>query len=254
MPNHQHPTISLIFPAYNEAARIRKTVQEACDYFEANNLTYEIVVAADGNDGTREIVAEMAISNPRIKVTGNDERRGKGYGLRQAIPLCSGRYIGFSDADNKTPITEFDKIMPLLQSGADLVIGQRPHGGQLIEKQQNLVRRIGSRVFKVYMHMMVGLRHIYDTQCGFKFFKAEVARDLFSRQKLDGYMYDVEILYLANRAGYQLEQIEVRWRDDGDSRLNLIAGNIKNFSDVAKIRRMHADTHVGYQVPSEESN
>jgi dolichyl-phosphate beta-glucosyltransferase len=238
------PFISLIFPAYNEVSRIRETVSEACAYFEAQGLSYQIVVAADGTDGTRETVTEMAQTNPRLLAVGNKERRGKGYGLRQAIPHCTGTYIGFSDADNKTPITEFDKVLPLLQDGADLVIGQRPHGGALIEKKQNLVRRVGSRVFKIYMHTMVGLRNIYDTQCGFKFFRAEVARDLFARQQIDGYMYDVEILYLADKAGYRIDQIEVRWRDDGDSRLNLISGNIKNFADVAKVRSLHAGANL----------
>lgn len=244
LPTTAKPFISLIFPAYNEAARIRETVNEACAYFEERGLSYQIVVAADGTDGTREIVDEMARANPRLLAVGNAERRGKGYGLRQAMPHCTGTFIGFSDADNKTPITEFDKVLPLLQNGADLVIGQRPHGGALIEKEQNVVRRVGSRVFKIYMHTMVGLHHIYDTQCGFKFFRGEVARDLFGRQQLDGYMYDVEILYLADRAAYRIEQIEVRWRDDGDSRLNLIAGNIKNFADVAKIRRLHAGENL----------
>jgi dolichyl-phosphate beta-glucosyltransferase len=234
------PDISLIFPAYNEADRIRETVSEACTYFDERGLSYQIIVAADGDDGTREIISDMAQANPRLMAIGNVERRGKGYGLRKAIPHCTGKIIGFSDADNKTPITEYDKFRPLLEAGADLVIGQRPHGGQLIEQEQSLVRRVGSRVFKVFMHMMVGLDYIYDTQCGFKFFQADIAKDLFARQQIDGYMYDVEILYLADRAGYKIEQVEVRWRDDGDSRLNLIAGNITNFSDVAKIRGMHA--------------
>ena len=238
----QQLDISLILPAYNEAARIRQTVNEAIDYFDGKNLSYQIVVAADGDDGTREIVHEMGQGNPRIQVIGNNERRGKGYGLRQAMPLCNGKIVGFADADNKTPITELDKFLPLLQDGADIVIGQRPHGGDLIEKQQSLVRRVGSRGFKVFMHLAVGLYDIYDTQCGFKFFKNAVAHDLFARQLIDGYMYDVEILYLARQSGYDIEQVEVRWADDGDSRLNLIGGNIRNFRDVLKIRQLHANT------------
>ncbi len=236
------PTISLILPAYNEAARIQQTISEAVAYFEQKALTYEVIVAADGNDGTREIVAEMAQANPNLRVVGSEERRGKGFGLRQAVPLCQGRYIGFSDADNKTPITEFDKVLPLLQSGADVVIGQRPHDGDLIEKKQKWYRQLGSRGFKVFMHFAVGLDDIVDTQCGFKFFQAEIARDLFNRQQIDGYMFDVEILYLAEQAGYRIEQIEVRWRDDGDSRLDLVAGNIRNVQDTLRIRRLHANT------------
>lgn len=234
------PEISLIFPAYNEEKRIRETVSEAVAYFEGKGLSYEIIVAADGDDRTRDIVREMAETNPNLHVIGNNERRGKGYGLRQAIPHCRGRYVGFSDADNKTPITEFDKVLPLLEGGADLVIGERPHGGDLIEKKQKWYRQLGSRGFKVFMHFAVGLDDIVDTQCGFKFFRNPIAADLFARQKIDGYMYDVEILYLAEQAGYSIKQVEVRWRDDGDSRLDLIAGNIRNVQDVLKIRRMHA--------------
>lgn len=240
--NPSAPQISLILPAYNEAKRIRHTLQEAIDYFESRTMHYEIVVAADGNDGTREIVHEMAQSNPRLKVSGSEQRNGKGYGLRQAVPLCTGQIIGFSDADNKTPITEYDKFAPLLAAGADVVIGQRPHGGKLIEKQQKLYRRLGSRGFKIFMHLAVGLDDIIDTQCGFKFFRAEVARDLFARQQLNGYMFDVEILYLAEQSGYRIEQVEVRWADDGDSRSDMLMGNLKNFADVLKIRRIHAQS------------
>lgn len=236
----EQPTISLIFPAYNEEKRIEQTVSEAVQYFVDNGFTYEIIVAADGDDSTRDIVSKMGESNPNIHVIGNNERRGKGYGLRQAMPLCKGKYIGFSDADNKTPITELDKVMPLLQQGADMVIGQRPYGGDLIEKKQKWYRQLGSRGFRIFMHFAVGLDDIVDTQCGFKFFKAPIAKDLFARQKIDGYMYDVEILYLAEQLGYGIQQVEVRWRDDGDSRLDLIAGNIRNVKDVLKVRRLHA--------------
>lgn len=236
------PQLSLVFPAYNEAARIEQTITEAIAYLDERGITYEIIVAADGNDGTRDIVAAMGKHNPRIRVIGSAERRGKGYGLRQAIALCTGQYIGFSDADNKTPITEFDKFLPHLQAGTDVVIGKRPLNGDLIEQKQKWYRQIGSQVFKIYMHLCVGLFDILDTQCGFKFFQGDIAHDLFSRQQIDGYMYDVEILYLARQAGYSIEQVEVRWRDDADSRLNIIAGNIRNFRDTAKIRFMHANT------------
>ena len=231
--------ISLIIPAYNEAARIQQTVNEAVAYFEQTGLHFQIVVAADGDDGTREIVREMAQSDARLSVIGSAERRGKGYGIRQAVPVCEGRIIGFADADNKTPITEFDKCLPLLEQGIEVVIGSRPPGGALIEQKQNWIRRIGSRGYKVFMHLAVGLHRIVDTQCGFKFFQADVARALFNRQKIDGYMFDVEILYLAEQWGYRIEQVQVRWRDDNDSRLNLIAGNIQNVRDTLRIRRLH---------------
>ena len=234
------PQISLILPAYNEASRIAETVNQAKMYFEARSLTYQIIVSADGNDGTREIIAEMSKTDPTLQVIGNVERKGKGAGIRQAVPLATGAIIGFADADNKTPIDELDKFLPLLSGDSgvpyDLVIGSRGMAESKIEKAQPLFRQLGSKGFGVFMHLVVGLPDIVDTQCGFKFFKHDIAVDLFSRQKIDGYMYDVEILFMARQAGYKIGQVPVRWRDDGDSRLQLLSGNVRNALDVFRIR------------------
>jgi dolichyl-phosphate beta-glucosyltransferase len=230
------PFISLIFPAFNEANRIESTVSEAVEYFQAHGLSYEIIVSADGNDGTREKVCEMSFKNPRIRTIGSVQRLGKGHGIREAVKIAQGQIIGFSDADNKTVITEFDKFLPLLKQGAQVVIGTRASESAIIERPQRWYRRWGSRGFGIFMHFIIGLQDIKDTQCGFKFFQGAIAKDLFERQQIDGYMYDVEILYLAEKLRYSIQQVPVRWRDDGDSRLQLLSGNIKNFSDIVRIR------------------
>ena len=231
-----YPHITLIMPAYNEAKRIAQTVSEARDYFARRGLTCEIIVSADGTDGTRELVAEMAKTDPNLKVIGSAERRGKGYGVRQGVRLARGEVIGFVDADNKTPIDEFDKFEPYLRDGYDVIIGSRGLRESRIERAQPLHRRLGSKGFALFMHAVVGLPGITDTQCGFKFFQRHLALDLFSRQKIDGSMFDVEILYLARQSGYRIAQVPVRWRDDGDSRLVLLGGNIRNAVDVFRIR------------------
>ena len=105
-----------------------------------------------------------------------------------------------------------------------------------IARAQPLYRRLGSKAFGFGMHCVTGLWHVHDTQCGFKFFRAPVAKDLFARQKVDSYMFDVEILYLAKRNGYRLKEVGVRWQDDGDSRLQLVVGNWRNFLDILRIR------------------
>lgn len=232
----EQPYISLIFPAYNEAKRIKQTVTDAVDYFNRRQLSYQIIVSADGDDGTREIVAGMAASNHAIKVTGTSKRSGKGQGLRRAMPLANGKYVGFSDADNKTPIEEFDKIEPYLQQGFDLVIGSRAMATSRIEKKQPLYRQLGSKCFAFIMHAIMGLPDITDTQCGFKFFQRPIGQDLFSRQKIDGYMYDVEILYIAQISGYRIAQVPIRWRDDGDSRYDVLVGSIRNMRELLSIR------------------
>jgi len=229
-------SISLIIPAYNEVKRIAQTIDEARDFFARRAQTCEIIVSADGADGTRELVAAMATHDPRLIVMGNVERRGKGCGIRHAVARARGGIIGFVDADNKTPIDEYAKFEPYLRDGCDVVIGSRGLRDSRIERAQPFHRRVGSKGFAIFMHTVVGLHDIVDTQCGFKFFRRDVARDLFARQKIDGYMFDVEILYLAQKTGYRIAQVPVRWRDDGDSRLVLFSGNVRNALDVFRIR------------------
>ncbi|MEI6807836.1 MAG: dolichyl-phosphate beta-glucosyltransferase [bacterium] len=230
--------ISLVIPAFNEAQRIVETLGEAVHYFESRNYSFEIIVSADGQDGTRERAAELAARDPRICVTGDNERRGKGFGIRRAVCLAKGSIVGFTDADNKTPITELDKFMGPLSEGNEVVIGSRCLGAR-IEHPQPLYRRLGSRGFGIFMHSVVGLKRINDTQCGFKFFRRDAAICLFAKQKIDGYMFDVEILCLAEKAGYRIVQIPVRWRDDADSRLQLVRGNLQNVKDIFRIYSMH---------------
>lgn len=231
------PDVSLILPAFNEAATIRSTIEEAKKYFSTRGLASEIIVAADGDDGTREIVAEMAIHDPRLRVFGDRMRLGKGRGVRLAVELASGAVIGYADADNKVPIQELDRILPRLSSGADLVVGSRALSQSKILRKQPWYRRAGSWGFGVTMRTITGLREINDTQCGFKFFMQTAAKTIFHHQRVDGYMFNVEILLIAQRLGYRMEEVPVSWRDDGDSRLQLLSGNVRNVRDLFRIRR-----------------
>jgi dolichyl-phosphate beta-glucosyltransferase len=228
--------ISLILPAYNEARSIAGTLQEAVQYFETRRYTYEIIVSADGDDGTREIVTEMSRNNAALRAIGSPGRHGKGRGIREAVRIATGSIIGFADADNKVPIEEYDKFAPVLAAGAPVVIGSRALQKSLIERAQPWYRRVGAKGFRVFMRSVTGLRVISDTQCGFKFFQHDIAKQLFRLQKIDGYMYDVEILLLAQRLGLEIQEIPIRWHDDGDSRLELVRGNLRNVRDVLRIR------------------
>jgi dolichyl-phosphate beta-glucosyltransferase len=232
--------ISLILPAYNEVGRIRETISLTAEYLSNRGYRYEIIIAADGNDGTRELVSEIALSNPNVKVIGHPERLGKGRGVREGVALARGAIIGYADADNKVPIEEFDKISARLNEGYEVVIGSRGMSESRIEKSQPLYRRLGSKGFKIFLHTVVGLNNISDSQCGFKFFSSRAAHLIFGSQKIDGYMFDVEILVLAMRFGFPLAQVPIRWHDDGDSRLELVAGNIRNVRDIFRIRRTSA--------------
>ena len=230
------PFLTVIIPAYNEVATIGATLAATRAYLDGKGFGYEIIVAADGNDGTREKAREIGAGDDRIKVIGSAERGGKGRGIRQGVELARGQVVGFCDADYKTPIEELDKLLPVLDGGYDIAIGSRGMSDSMIEVEQPWYRQIGSRAFGIGMHTVIGLWSIRDTQCGFKFFRGPVARDLFGRGRIDGYMFDVEILHLAERSGYRMKEIGVRWRDDGDSRLELVAGNWRNFLDILRIR------------------
>jgi dolichyl-phosphate beta-glucosyltransferase len=190
---------------------------------------------ADGEDGTREAARDLAKLNTDIKVIGEQERRGKGKGIRDGVSLALGAIIGFADADNKVSISEFEKVEPFLQQGIDVVVGSRALAQSQIEQRQPWYRRLGSRVFSYFLRGVLGMPGVKDTQCGFKFFSSHIARDLFARQKFDGYMFDVEILVLAQRLGYQIIEVPIRWRDDADSRLQLFSGNVQNVIDILRI-------------------
>jgi dolichyl-phosphate beta-glucosyltransferase len=227
--------LSLIVPAYNESRSIRGTLQAMQAYLNRQSYTYEIIVAADGDDGTRELATQMAACDARISVVGSVQRCGKGRGIRQGVARARGQFIGFLDADYKTPIEELDKLLPWFAHGFDVVIGSRAVPEAHIEVPQPFHRWLGSRVFAIGMHLLVGLWNIHDTQCGFKFFRGGVARQLFACQKIDGYMFDVEVLSLAVRNNFRIKEVGVRWRDDGDSRLQLVGGNWRNMLDLLRI-------------------
>jgi len=245
--------LSLVVPAYNEARRIRQTLESLRSWLTARGPAFEVIVAADGDDGTREIVAALSAGDPRIAVLGSPERGGKGRGIRLGVARARGRVVGFVDGDEKTPIEEMDKLLPWLERGFDIVIGSRGMADSRVEVPQSLYRRVGSRAFALVMHALLGLHHVRDTQCGFKVFRGEVARDLFARQRIDGYLFDVEILHLAARSGYRIKEVGVRWRDDRDSRLDLVAGNWRNMVDLLRIRLARYPETLAVPVPVSEA-
>ncbi|HEX4231400.1 MAG TPA: dolichyl-phosphate beta-glucosyltransferase [Bryobacteraceae bacterium] len=228
--------LTLILPAYNERATIGETLDASIAYFLSRGIQAEIIVAADGDDGTRELVAQKAVGKTDLKVIGRPSRGGKGRAIREAVALARGQIIGYADADGKVPIEDYERIEPALREGYRVVTGSRGLAESKILRRQPWYRRIGAKGFYYYMQTVVGLPGISDTQCGFKFFERKAALQLFRFQKIDGYMFDVEILALARRFEFAIKEVPVRWRDDGDSRLRLLSGNARNAIDIFKVR------------------
>ncbi len=232
--------ISIIIPAFNEEKRIGLTIEKSLVYLSERPWTYELLVVDDGSsDGTADRVQEFVRPYPTIQCLQNEQNRGKGYSIRHGVGRARGRYIGYMDADYKTDIAVLDEVVKNLQEGYDGVIGDRTLTGSNIAVARRRYRQWGSDVFRSLLHRLIGLEEFGDTQCGFKFFQAHVIRDLFSRQQLDGYMFDVEILLLATRSGYRILKIPVKWQDDPDSRFNPVTGMLRNLGELARMRWMH---------------
>jgi glycosyltransferase involved in cell wall biosynthesis len=238
------PRLSVIVPAYNEAATIATTLAAMRNHLDAQPWAYEVIVSADGSDGTREIAAAFAPGDTRFQVIGSADRGGKGRGVRAGVLRAAGDLIGFIDADYKTPIEDIDKLLPFLVRGYDVAIGSRRTDDARIEVAQPLYRRWGSRVFGSVVRGFIGLPRVRDTQCGFKFFTRAAARSLFSRQRIDGYMFDVEILRLCRLLNLRIAEVGVHWRDDGDSRYDPVRGTIKNARELLRIRRMRYELNA----------
>ena len=152
-------------------------------------------------------------------------------------PVCCRSPVRAATASNSRPALDVIRDEAWCQETFIPIIQKR--GAAVIERAQPLYRRVGSVGFHWFMQTVVGLAGIQDTQCGFKFFQHAAAKELFRRQKIDGYMFDVEILAIARRLGYRIEQLPIRWRDDADSRLNLVSGNLRNVRDIFRIGREH---------------
>jgi len=232
--------LSIVIPAYNEEKRIAFTLEKSIEFLQERPWQYELLPVDDGSaDATVEKVREVSHRYPQVRCVENKRNRGKGYSIRHGIAEAKGQYIGFMDADYKTDIAALDSVMSLFQDGADGVIGDRTLGKTEITRARKRYREVGSNVFRAMLQALMGLRQYDDTQCGFKFFRADVIRDLFARQKVDGYMFDVEILLLASKIGYRIDKTPVKWTFDPDSRFNPVVGMVRNLSELARIHWQH---------------
>ena len=232
-------SVSLVIPAYNEESRIKKILQDAGSYLSGRYGEFEIIVVDDGSfDKTGDIVTGFMKTSERIKLLKNGKNYGKGYSVKKGVLASSGEIIAFSDADESVPIAELSKFINLIEKGADIVIASRAIEGASILKKQALWRRTMGRIFNIFVKR-AALRGIKDTQCGFKCFKREVARDLFARQKINRFAFDVEILYLAHLKGYSIKQVPAVWANSPESKVNPVFDSITMLKDLFIIKSLH---------------
>jgi dolichyl-phosphate beta-glucosyltransferase len=238
-PGGDAPTLSVIIPAYNEEARLPPHLGAVLAYLRANYPSFELLVVDDGSrDSTAAAVTAALAGEPRARVVAYTPNRGKGYAIRMGVAASRGAQVVFLDADLSTPITEIPNALERLKA-ADIVIGSRDLPASDIRVQQPLYRRVASDLFKWVRYLMVGLWKLSDTQCGFKAYRGPVARQLFALAQIDRFMFDVEILYLAERAGLRIVEMPVRWEDSPGSKVRFWEGLVNMVRDLWRIRRLH---------------
>ncbi len=231
-------SLSVIIPAYNEESRLPKTLEIVTRYLSERHLDFaEILVVDDGSsDRTAELARDFAHANRLVRVLQNPGNRGKGYAVRHGMLAAGGDWRLFSDADLSTPIDELEKLCGIaVGAGADVVIGSRAINRALIAVRQSAFRETAGKFFNFVMRMTTGLR-IRDTQCGFKLFSRRAAENCFSRQLLDRFGFDVEILFIARLQGFFIEEVPVRWSHVEGTKVGIWNG-AQSFFDLLVIRR-----------------
>jgi glycosyltransferase involved in cell wall biosynthesis len=209
------PDISVVVPAYNEENRLESTLRSILDYLSRQNRHFEIIVVDDGSTDRTPQVAEACAgwteAKGRIRFIREAVNRGKGFGVRSGMLAARGQLALMTDADLSTPIGEFQKLEGELQrSACDLAFGSRDITGSRIEVRQPLIREILGKTFNQFIRLFVGIPY-RDTQCGFKLFRMSTCREIFERQRLNGFAFDVELLFIARKWNLTLLEVPVTW-------------------------------------------
>ncbi len=235
------PFITVVIPAYNEETRLPPNLERVANYL-ADELKRpaEILVVNDGSsDQTSEVsrvqASELERDGLSIRVIDNPGNRGKGYSVRNGMLEAQGDWVLFSDADLSAPIEELDKLLDAVKDAkADGAIGSRALDRSLIGVHQPLFREYSGRVFNLVVRVVSGLS-FSDTQCGFKLFRRDAAQQIFSRQLVERFGFDVEILFLARKLGYEIIEVPVRWNDVEGTTVSTLSG-LSAFVDIARVR------------------
>jgi len=233
-------SLSIVIPAYNEAIRLGRTLPSVVDYLRENSPEAELIVVDDGSTDNTADLARQTLENSgtvRTSVISYRSNMGKGRAVRLGLLAARGDVTLFSDADLSTPITETPKLVdPILNGECDVAFGSRALERDLIGVHQPWRREQGGRVFNLAVRLATGLP-FWDTQCGFKAFRMSICRPLVEAATVDRFGFDVELLYLAYRAGLELKEIPVRWDHNEGSKVSVMSDSFRMLSEVGLIRQ-----------------
>ena len=227
--------VSIVVPAFNEAARIGDSIRKIGDFVGRSPISFEVIIVDDGSvDETAAIVSRSRMKS--LRFIRNHQNHGKGYTVRQGVLAAAGTYVLFTDADLSAPIEEVDKLLHVaLNEGADVVIGSRKLHDSLIEKRQSRFREFGAKLFNRMVRLLLGLA-LEDTQCGFKLFHRQRSRRIFEKQTTLGFGFDPELLFLAKRYGLKICETPVRWSHSEGSKVRFLHDGVRMFLDLVRIR------------------
>lgn len=237
--------LSIVVPAYNEERRLPATLARILSYLDKQPYQGEVIAVDDGSeDGTVEMVRGLLSRHPNLHLIENDHR-GKGYTVRTGMLTARGQLVLFCDADLAVPIEETERLLGRFEEGYDVVIGSREGLGAR-RYEEPWFRHFMGRIFNLLVRI-VAVGHFQDTQCGFKCFRREVARDLFSRLRLYGDQaptikraaltaFDVELLFLALKRDYRVAEVPVQWHYGLHSKVHPISDSVRHLRDVLAVR------------------
>jgi dolichyl-phosphate beta-glucosyltransferase len=229
------PYLSIIIPAYNEERRIVKTLSETFAYLDAQKYESEVIVV---NDGSTDRTTEKArgFASHRLRLIDNPGNRGKGYSVRNGMLQAKGEILLFYDADLATPTSEIIKVIsPIAADRYDVVFGSRALDRNLIGTHQSALREKIGQAGNLIQYLITGLK-FRDTQCGFKAFRSKAAHSIFPLQRVNGFGFDPEILFIAQKQGWRLLETPVRWNHVEGSKLNPFSSPIRALFEVFTIR------------------
>jgi dolichyl-phosphate beta-glucosyltransferase len=231
-----YPQFSIVIPAYNEAARIPRTLEAVVACVRSHGWSAEIVVVNDGSrDATAEVVRSFAEKYPEIRLLENPGNRGKGYSVRNGLLRSLGETVMFTDADLSAPIEEAEGLFAAIANGADIAIGSRWLQRSRQTIRQPLYRRFFGRCFNGVTRAIMGLPFA-DTQCGFKAFTRTAAQTVCQLQTIDRWGFDPEILFIALKRGYRIEEVPVSWAHDERTRMSYLKDGMRMLQDIAIVR------------------
>lgn len=228
--------ISVVIPAYNESTRLPATLQSLLSFLQQDGRSAEIIVVDDGStDETSAQVRRVAAAHPHVRLIRLPQNRGKGFAVRTGIVNAVGSRVLFADADGATPFEELYRLEKRLNAGAMIAIGSRALRDADTKLEARLHRRVLGRMFHAVVRSFAtgGFK---DTQCGFKLFESNAAHDLFSRMRMSGYSFDVEVLVMALRTGYEVAEVPINWVHQPGSKVRVLRDGLLMVRDVLRIR------------------